>query len=116
MSARRTASDTTGARTPDPDAQQLAARRIEAAALDDARDAVARLHAAAMAARDALAHACHATSYRRTADATGLPLATVTRWRYEVPVEPVIRTADARRDPMGSYAAEVERAANGAGR
>ena len=134
MSARRTASDTpkTPAQriedarhevaatrprcAPSPEAERLAAREVEAAALDDARQRLAELHAAATAARDALAHACHAASYRRTADATGLHLATVTRWRYEVPVEPVLRAAQARRDPIASYAAEVDRAANRAGR
>ena len=60
-------------------------------------DAAAELADAAERMRSALYAATAEIGYRRTAEVSGLPLATVQRWRLEVPPSPTLRHAEARR-------------------
>ena len=59
--------------------------------------AMREVEAAASALRSALYEAVAEHGYRATADATGLPLGTVQRWKLEVPPCPILRAAEQRR-------------------
>jgi len=61
-------------------------------------DALGELEAAASKVRRLLGESVRRRGYRWTADASGLPLGTVQRWRYEVPPSPTLRAAQSRRE------------------
>ena len=66
-------------------------------------EALVELHAAAARVRELLAEAAApgGFTFRRLAAVTGLPLATLSRWRLEVPILPTLRAAARRRATPG---------------